>query len=144
MDDQVHITKLFSHEDNVRDRCGTRRAYPRVPYVRPLKYIICTKKSHDDVRIGDSCNLSQGGMLFEAHQETPPISSVIAFETDLDWLSKCIDVENKLLCLGSALLGKVVRVIRNKTAEHFEIGVSFITHEERQRADVQQALAVLA
>ena len=135
-------TELIHSHEEAKEREKNRREYPRIPYIESLWYTICIPDKADALYEGFSLNISQGGVLFTT-QHIPPLSSIIVLETDLDTLSKCIEIEYLLFRIQDYLFGKVVRVINQTEKNYFVIGISFIKQSERKREDIQEAIALI-
>ena len=131
--------KLFTKLERKKERKKNRRSFPRVPYERPLAFTICLPDKREALYDGMMVNISQGGMLF-ASAHTPPLSSIIVFETDVAMLSQCIEIENVLFSIQDYLFGKVVRVFRHDERDDVMVGLSFIKEAEHKREDVREAI----
>ena len=123
------------------DRTTNRRAFPRIPYRQPLFYWSCQPKLSTKRREGWCENVSPGGILFST-AIAPPLTSIIMIETDIYSLGWCIMVDDALLCIDNRLLGKVVRIIKHKHEDMYNVGICFIRSEEEHREDVQHIFSL--
>jgi len=132
-------TTLLHPDEQTRQRCRTRRLYPRVPFEHGVKFMLCSHNAVRGLNEGLAANVSQAGMLFSS-KVLPPISSLILLETHLTDLKKCIYVDHLLLTSSYHILAKVVQVHHRKNSDLFDVGIAFIQKVEYARSDVQEAL----
>jgi len=126
----------------VDSRVCNRREYPRVPFLESIEYKVCRRELVSSVREGRVTNISQGGLRIEV-EHVLPISSILLVDINYALLERCINLNDEVCMVGKAVLTKVVNLSRRKDDGLFVAGVSFIHPWERQRADVQAALALL-
>ncbi|MBU1863114.1 MAG: hypothetical protein KKH94_05590 [Candidatus Omnitrophica bacterium] len=124
------------------ERGKHRRIYPRFPYEQELTFRVSTEHKVLENKSGFSHNVSQGGIAFTTH-EVPPMSSVVMVETDFEMLSRCVVIDDALVTVGRALMGKVVRIQKKKDDDSYDVSLSFITEEDSEREDVTVALAAM-
>ena len=122
--------------EDISEREISRRTYPRLPFKKSLRYRVCKKGSSSEYNEGFALNMSQGGILFSV-KETPPLSSMLILELDMK-------MPFGLLTIGDRFIGKVVRVKKRKDAEGYEVSLSFVKKQEKNREDVREALAAVA
>ncbi len=126
-----------------------RREFFRINFSTPLQfkaYSVDEKskssKSLDSATRGISQNVSQSGILFHTKTNPPALSSLVWLNLDIRTLKICQEIENRALVLNNGLVGRVVRVEEdNHTHNSYDVGVCFLTNEERGNREVQQLLS---
>ena len=118
-----------------------RRKFFRVNFKRPLEY-----RSFDDKnRTHATCqNVSQTGILFQT-EHAPQMSSILWMGLDIRTLGICKEIEKRALIFNEGLVGKVVRVEEDSTKDNvYDVGVCFITQDQRNTSEVQKILEGLS
>lgn len=117
-----------------------RRDFFRINFNTPVEYK--TYAGSEPVRgaAGRSQNISQSGILFQTDTNPPALSSVVWMNLDIRTLRICQEIERRALIFNNGLLGRVVRVEENPKTDNYEIGVCFLTQEQKNTREVQAAL----
>ncbi len=93
---------------------------------------------------GVSQNISQTGILFQTNATPPQLSSILWMHLDLRTLKICQEIEKRAIIFNDGLLGKVVRVEEDaKNHSLYDIGVCFLTQDQKDSREVQEALSAL-
>ena len=123
-----------------------RREFFRVKFNTPLRFTACSASAPKDrIAEGASQNVSQSGILFRAVGDPPPMSSIVWMDVDLRTLKICQEIEARALVTHNGLLGRVVRVEEDpKNNASYDVGVCFLTHDQKDTQEVQKALAELS
>ena len=94
---------------------------------------------------GSSKNISPSGILFQTRQNPPTVSSVLWMNLDLRTLNICQEIEKRALIFNNGLLGRVVRVEEDPENESlYDVGVCFLTQDQRNSREVKQLLSELS
>lgn len=127
-----------------------RREFFRINFSTPLQfkaYAIDEKSkspqpSVDSAIRGVSQNVSQSGILFHTKANPPALSSIVWLNLDIRTLKICQEIENRALVFNDGLVGRVVRVEEdNHALNSYDVGVCFLTKEQRGSREVQQILS---
>ena len=92
---------------------------------------------------GTSQNISRSGILFRTAKTPPQLSSILWMNLDLRTLKICREIEQNALIFNRGLLGKVVRV-EEATSDGYQIGVCFLTEDQKNTRAVQKLLTEVA
>ncbi|MBU1863442.1 MAG: hypothetical protein KKH94_07275 [Candidatus Omnitrophica bacterium] len=72
-----------------------------------------------------SLDVSQNGILFITH--TPPkIGALITLKVNQQLLKRCLELEKLLQENNGEILGKAVRVVKEKDTNNYQIAVAFL------------------
>lgn len=106
-----------------------RRQFFRLDYATPLRFKVCKKETLSQILQGYTVNISQAGLLCNIKEKVQ--------EEDILWLSFdrailhiCEELEKKAFIHQNGIIGKVVR-ITHKDNNEYDIGIKFITREEK-------------
>lgn len=123
-----------------------RREFFRVKFNTPVRF-----KSYQPGRgngrstgesAGTSQNVSQSGILFQTDTNPPQLSSLLWMDLDLRTLKICQEIESRALQVRNGLIGRVVRVEEDpKSGSKYDIGVCFLTQDQKDSREVQAILA---
>ena len=126
-----------------------RREFFRLKFETPVKFksYSATKeqaKQTPSAASGVSQNISQSGILFQTDTTPPQLSSILWMHLDLRTLKICQEIEKRAIIFNDGLLGKVVRVEEDpKNNSLYDIGVCFLTQDQKDSREVQEALSAL-
>ena len=112
-----------------------RREFFRVKFDAPVRF-----KTADHTASGIMENISPSGILFQTVKTPPQLSSILWLDLDLRTLEICREIERNALILNNGLLGKVVRVEEAPSAEGYQVGVCFLTKDQKDARDVRNLL----
>lgn len=124
-----------------------RREFFRLNFSTPLQFKSysaekVTAKTGESAGRGTSENLSQSGILFNTKNHPPQLSSIVWLNLDMRTLQICREIESRALILNNGVLGRVVRVEEDTAHQNtFDVGVCFLTKEQKNSREVQQILA---
>ena len=121
-----------------------RREFFRLKFSAPVRFKTChtdVKESSSSDAAGVSQNISQSGILFQTSEIPPQLSSILWMDLDLRTLKICREIEDRALIVNNGLVGKVVRVEEGE--KNYDIGVCFLTQEEKSSSDVRSLIASL-
>ena len=130
-----------------------RREFFRINFSAPLSF-----KSYSGIRSrtakiagsGSSAqavsqNVSQSGILFQTENNPPQLSSIVWMNLDFRTLSICKEIEKRALVFNNGVLGRVVRVEEDThNSNRYDIGVCFLTQEQKNSQEVEQILAEIS
>ena len=122
-----------------------RREFFRLKFSAPVRfkaYNVGHSNRSSSETAGVSQNISQSGILFQTSENPPQLSSILWMDLDLRTVKICQEIEEHALILNNGLLGKVVRVEEGQ--KNYDIGVCFLTQEQKDSSEVQQVLAEIS
>ncbi len=127
-----------------------RREFFRLKFAAPLRFKSYTPKNtptktsgrEPSLTGGVSQNISQSGILFQTTENPPQLSSIVWINLDLRTIKICQEIEERALVLNEGLLGRVVRVEEDN--KNYDIGVCFLTQDQKNSEEVQQVLSELS
>ena len=121
-----------------------RREFFRLNFKAPVRYKNYTDSETGskpgEVFKGTTQNISQSGVLFET-ETVPPISSILWLNLDIRTIKICQEIEQRALVFKEGLLGRVVRIEENPVKKTYDVGVCFLTQNEKSSKEVQQVLS---
>ncbi len=106
-----------------------RREFTRIDYAAPLAYKICRKETLSKLLEGYTSDVSQSGLLCNIKEKVSH-DDILWLAFDRAVLNICEELEKKSLIYQNGIIGKVVR-IESKEDNTYEIGIQFITREEK-------------
>ena len=110
-----------------------RRKFLRIEYIKPLIFKVCKKKTLSKLLEGYTSNISQSGIMCKVKEKVAKNDVLwLVFERSI--LCYCAELEKKCLVYQNGILGKVVRVKRNKS--FYEVGIRFVTREEKNLTNI--------
>ena len=126
-----------------------RRNFFRIHFKTPLEFKAYsaenTKSAHQSAASqATSRNVSPTGILFHTESRPPDLSSIIWMNMDLRTLHICQEIEKRAVTFNNGLLGKVVRVEEDPADGVYDVGVCFLTQNERNSRSVQKLLSELS
>ncbi len=139
---------MTQHEE--RSGFQNRREFFRLKFAAPLRFKSYAPKNKA-VKIADekssasggvAQNISQSGILFQTTENPPQLSSILWMNLDFRTLKICQEIEGRALVLKDGLLGRVVRVEEGNS--NYDIGVCFLTQDQKNSAEVQQVLSEIS
>lgn len=131
------------------DNSQEKREFFRINFSSPLSFkSYSVDRSAPKISTADtpgsSKNISQSGILFQTTENPPALSSILWMDLDIRTLNICQEIENRALVLNKGLLGRVVRVEENpNNADVFDVGVCFLTKDQKDSREVQTILSQL-
>lgn len=119
-----------------------RREFFRLNFKTPVNFITADSLTNQQkAKQGLSSNVSQSGILFQTQNEPPKVSTLVWMDLDLRTLQICREIEKKALVHNNRILGRVVRVEESAaTDDSYDVGVCFLTEEQRSDRNVQKLL----
>lgn len=126
-----------------------RREFFRLKFTTPLRFKSYAVKNSATVlpqtdAEGRSRNVSQSGILFQTENAPPQISSILWLNLDIRTLKICQEIEDRVLIFNNGLLGRVVRVEEESRSGSYDIGVCFLTQEQKNSREVQKVLTEIS
>ncbi|MGH7198548.1 MAG: PilZ domain-containing protein [Candidatus Omnitrophota bacterium] len=127
-----------------------RRDFFRINFKTPLEFRTygserpSRKTENDSPRPATSQNISQTGILFKTQSDPPDLSSILWMNMDIRTLHVCQEIEKRAVTFNQGLLGKVVRVEEDPEDGAYDVGVCFLTQNERNSRSVQKLLSELS
>ena len=124
-----------------------RREFFRLNFNTPLNYKSYSRiaESAAEKTQAASQNISQSGILFQIENNPPQLSSIVWMNLDFRTLSICKEIEKRALILNDGLLGRVVRVEEDaKNSGLYDVGVCFLTQDQKNSREVEQILAEIS
>jgi len=118
-----------------------RRKFIRLDYIKPLAYKICKKETIDKLLQGYTANVSEAGLLCNLQDKINP-DDILWLSFDRDTLTICQDLERRSLIYQNGIIGKVVRT-QTRPDGTCEVGVQFITREEKIASPASSAMELL-
>jgi hypothetical protein len=137
---------------NTQKSSEERREFFRVNFKTPFKfhtYSATEENSASKTQVapqeGSSSNISPSGILFQTRRTPPAVSSILWMNVDLRTLTICREIEKRAIVHNNGLLGRVVRVEENPKSQNlYEVGVCFLTQDQKNSRPVQQILTELS
>jgi hypothetical protein len=106
-----------------------RRLFARFLYLKPLAYKVCKKKTISKLLQGYTANISQSGLLCKVKEKVNK-GDILWLSFERSTLSFCKELEKRILIYQNGIVGRVVTIER-KTKGNFNVGIQFITREEK-------------
>jgi len=107
-----------------------RRKFVRLDYVVPLAYKVCKKKTVSKILQGYTADISRAGLLCNFKDKVHK-NDILWLAFDRATLAICEDIERRSLIYQNGIVGKVVRIEPKKKDGTYNIGVQFLTREEK-------------
>ncbi|MBI3252139.1 MAG: PilZ domain-containing protein [Candidatus Omnitrophica bacterium] len=117
-----------------------RREFFRLHFNAPLQFAVSRSPSSKAV----SKNISSSGILFQTQTAPPQLSSIVWMNVDIRTLKICREIEQRALIFNNGLLGRVVRVEEDPDKGAYDVGVCFLTQDQKNSREIQQILADLS
>ena len=118
-----------------------KREYVRLEYSKPLAYKVCKQETLTKIFEGYTVNVSQIGLLCNLKDKVK-IDDILWLSFDRNILIICKEVEKNSMIYQNGVIGKVVRV-NNDPNGSFDVGVKFLTREEKELPDVKTSINFL-
>jgi len=109
-----------------------RRQFLRISHSVPLAYKVCKRKTVWQLLQGYTSNISQSGLLCKIREKVKK-GDLLWLAFDHATLTICHNLEDRALIYQNGIIGKVVRVTHKNNAS-FDVGVQFVTREEKDLA----------
>jgi hypothetical protein len=123
---------------------ANKREFSRINIDQPVEFINFTARGQEHQRAalleGTSKNISESGLLFHTEAKPPKISSIIWMNLDLNTIQICQEIENRALFFNNGVIGRVVRVEEDVRNNVYDVGVCFVTKDQKESQDVQKLL----
>lgn len=119
-----------------------RREFFRLKFSAPVRFKEYSNQGSNSEAEGISQNISQSGILFQTENNPPQLSSILWMNLDLRTVKICQEIEERALIHNDGVLGKVVRV--EEGPKNYDIGVCFLTQEQKNSPRVQKLLSEIA
>lgn len=111
-----------------------RREFERVDCVTPLAYKICKAETVNRLCEGYTVNLSEAGLLCRIKEQLAK-DDIVWLSFDRSTLTCCEQMEKRAFIYQNGVFGKVVR-IEGGPEDSFDIGVQFVTREEKNLSNI--------
>ena len=111
-----------------------RRQFIRLDYITPLGCKVCKKKTITNLLSGYTSDISQSGLRCSIKEKVKK-GDILWLSFDRATLSICEDLEKRVLVYQNGIIGKVVR-IDPKPKDNFEVGIQFVTREEKKLTNI--------
>ncbi len=134
---------------SIKSETQERREFFRVKFETPIQFKSYSSDQDPAKRSGlpssgVSQDISQSGILFQTNNTPPEISSILWMHLDIRTLKICQEIEKRAIIFNDGLLGKVVRVEEDaKNQNVYEVGVCFLTQDQKDLREVKEALSAL-
>ena len=112
-----------------------RREFFRLDYATPLTYKVCKEETISKLLQGYTADISELGVLCNIKDRVNK-DDILWLCFDRATLNICAEIEKKALIYQQGVIGKVVR-IEPKDIDVFDVGVRFITREERNLTNIR-------
>ena len=111
-----------------------RRQFLRFDSILPLAYKVCRKDTVSKLLQGYTSDVSQSGFLCKINERVKK-GDILWLSFDRTTLEICGVIEKRIFIYQNGIIGKVVRV-ESQGAQSFNVGVQFITREERNQSNI--------
>lgn len=109
-----------------------RRQFVRLDYITPINYKICKKETISKLLQGYTSDISETGLLCNIKTKVNK-DDILWLSFDRGILSICENMEKRILIYQNGIIAKVIR-IEHKHNDTYDIGVYFVTREEKNPA----------
>lgn len=106
-----------------------RRKFVRLDYITPFTCKVCKKNTVSKLLQGYTSDISQAGLLCNIKDKVRK-DDILWLSFDRDTLGICESLEKRSFIYQNGIIGKVVR-IKHKSNGTYEIGIQFITRQEK-------------
>lgn len=111
-----------------------RREFVRIEYATPLAYKVCRRETVSKLLQGYTSDVSQSGLLCKIEEKVNK-DDIIWLSFDRAVLGICEEIEKRVFIYQNGIIGKVARV-ETCTPGMFDVGVHFITREEKNETNI--------
>lgn len=112
-----------------------RREFVRLDYMIPLMCKTCKRKTLSSILDGYTSNISQAGLLCSIKEKVKK-GDILWLSFDRSTLGICEGLEKRSLIYQNGIIGKVVRIKRHHKDKAYEVGIQFITREEKNLTNI--------
>lgn len=106
-----------------------RRKFTRLSYSTPLDYKVCKKQTISSLLKGYTSNISKAGLLCNIKERVKK-DDILWLSFDRGTLNFCEDLDKRSFIYQNGIIAKVAR-IEHKTDGSYDVGVHFLTREEK-------------
>jgi hypothetical protein len=110
------------------------REFERLDHRSPLAYKICNQDTIGKLLQGYTADISRSGLLCNIKDRVSQ-NDILWLSFDKPTLNIFEEMEKRSLIYQKGIIGKVVR-IEEKTDSTFDVGVQFITREEKNPINI--------
>lgn len=111
-----------------------RRQFDRVGYRAPLAYKVCKEETITKLLQGYTADISESGLRCNIKNRVNK-DDIVWLSFDRSTLDILAQLEKRSLIYQNGVVGKVVR-IDEKGDDTFDIGVQFVTREEKNSTNI--------
>ena len=111
-----------------------RREFLRLDFITPLGFKVCKQETLSKLLEGYTSNVSESGLLCNIKEKVNK-DDIVWLSFDRATLSICEELEKRALIYQNGIVGKVVR-IEPKDLDSFDVGMCFITREEKNLSHI--------
>lgn len=111
-----------------------RREFLRLDYRAPLAYKVCRAETINKILQGYTADISQSGLLCNIKDRVNK-DDIMWLSFERSTLNIFSELEKRSLIYQNGVIGKVVR-IEERTDETYNVGVQFITREEKNLTNI--------
>jgi hypothetical protein len=111
-----------------------KRESMRIDFCKPLAYKVCKQETLTKIFEGYTVNVSDTGLLCTI-QDKVNLTDIMWLSFDKNVLTACEEIEHHSLIYQNGVIGQVVR-IDDKDNGNFDVGVKFLTREERKPVEL--------
>lgn len=111
-----------------------RRGSARFDYAVPLGCKVCKKETISKLLEGYTANISSAGLLCSIKEKVSK-DDILWLAFDRQTLDICEEIEKRVFIYQNGIIGKVVR-IHPKEFDTYDVGIRFITREERDSSNI--------
>ena len=115
--------------NNQNEKIPDKRTTTRITCQTPLVYKVCKEETISKLLEGYTQDISKNGLRCTI-TERIPTDCILWLKLDIDAINACEEIEKRAVIIQQGVLGKVMWV-EEKPNNIFEIGLRFITREER-------------
>jgi hypothetical protein len=118
-----------------------RREFLRLDCSSPLAYKVCKPETLSKLLEGYTVDVSKAGLLCNLKDKVR-IEDILWLSFDKNILIICEEIERRSMIYQNGVIGKVVR-INGKNNGTFDVGVRFITREEKDSPGINSKINFL-
>jgi hypothetical protein len=112
-----------------------RRQFARLEYVTPLAYKVCKQETVSKLLEGYTSDISVAGLRCNIKHKVNQ-DDILWLAFDKDVLIICEDLDKRCLIYQNGILGKVVRIETKAEDNSFDVGIQFVTREEKNITNI--------
>ena len=118
-----------------------RRQFVRLEHSTPLAYKVCKKETVSKLLEGYTSNVSRTGLLCRINDKVEQ-GDILWLSFDRTTLGICEEIEKNSFIYQGGVIGKVVR-IDDKKSGAYDVGLHFITREEKDNSNIHPKIYYL-